>query len=571
MVRLNQFVAAVLAAVAIAFVAVQWRAIQTENVNWDEFALLSRTEATARTGRVQSAGRPGLATLMLLPLVDMCTDTIETVVTARKVWMGFTLGYLGGVFALVAALTRRRPGWWHGPALAVALIALVPVFLRWSLQVRTDQPALMFACWGAVLLLASPGRRMWAAAAGVLFALGYFSSQKAVYVVALAGVLLLMRLARDGSLRSIQWRQGLEVLTIAAAGALAAVGVYSVAVTRFFIPPTPLSVEGTLNTFAFYRAVFGYRAYEAMLPTLLAHLLLLAVVLAAMVVSVRRGPRHHAALIAAGLVLLLGVAVGRFHGGAFPYFWMTLGLFPAVGIALALDAVLESFAGLGRAIVVIAALLLLVSAVPAAMNRQDTQKVQREALAFIDRNFEPAARGFQAEGALLCRRDPNPFPVYFADTVGRLFRGVRGRLLAQAFIDEFRTRPISFMIAQRLYRFPPPIDEFWSAHYVVYRDEVMIPGRAVQGAAGDVVEFEAIVPGAYRWLPATPGARLSRRGVAIEPGGVFVLERGVATFTLMDNATGMLALAVEDDPVPSAANFYDPVAIHELDPLYPRF
>src|SRR6185369_2225962 len=93
--------------------------------------------------------------------------------------------------------------------------------------------------------------------------------------------------------------------------------------------------------------------------------------------------------IASWAVLVLGFAVGAFHGGAFPYFWMTLGLFPAVAIGLALGPLIDSYdQPLGRGLLVAAAVLLIVSGVQGALRvNHDTQRVQRDALNFIDTNF----------------------------------------------------------------------------------------------------------------------------------------------------------------------------------------
>lgn len=573
--HVNRILAGLLAGLALLFLASQWRAIHTENVNWDEFAMLSRTQATMRTGRVQASGRPGLVTLMLVPFASNCSNAVEAILNARKLWLGFTVAYLAGVFALVLAATPRQRNSWHGAALAVALIAMVPLFLRWSLHVRTDQPALMFACWGGVLLLASSRHRWLAAAAGAMFALGYLCSQKALYIAALALVLLMMRLAPELRLRAIAWRRALALLTMAAASALAVAAGYRIALSFFYDPPVALSLQATFNTFEFYRAVFGYRAYWAMLPSLTAHVLLVTLLLCALAISGRRPLRNRAPLIASWLVLLAGFAVALFHAAAFPYFWMTLGVFPAVAIGVGREAILEVFEGpVGKALLTVAAALLLMSAVPAAVAlRQDTQRVQRDALAFIDGNFDPAARGFQSEGALLCRTDPNPFRTYFADAVTSQFTGASGRPRAEAFINEFRSRPVAFMIAHRLFRYPDIIDAFWKTHYVLYRDEVMIPGRRVTGSRGDAFELDVIVPGQYRWLPtSTKPARLAFGGMVLDSRSVVTLDRGVHEFVLLDDVpTGLLVFAVKDDPRPAGANFYDPLVIHEIDPLSPRF
>src|SRR5262245_31466708 len=102
--------------------------------NWDEFALLDRVARTARTGIPDTGGRPGLAETLLLPLVSACSDEIATARLARWLWLGLTLCFLAGLYAMLLELLRERPQRRHDALLGVALLALVPAFLEWSLQ-----------------------------------------------------------------------------------------------------------------------------------------------------------------------------------------------------------------------------------------------------------------------------------------------------------------------------------------------------------------------------------------------------------------------------------------------------
>ena len=129
-------------------VGLRLAAVYTVGANWDEFALLDRADATHESGVFHSGGRPGLAVLVLLPFVRACDDEIEVIRHARLLWLGLTLAFLAGVGVLVAQLQadpRRR---WGDAGLAVALLALVPAFLEWSIQVRSDQVALAAGVWG---------------------------------------------------------------------------------------------------------------------------------------------------------------------------------------------------------------------------------------------------------------------------------------------------------------------------------------------------------------------------------------------------------------------------------------
>lgn len=570
----NRFVAVLLAAAAIALLASQWRATRTENINWDEFALLSRVEQTVREGRLVGGGRPGLVVLALIPFVRNCSNSVQVIVNARQLWLAITVAYLAGVFVLILQLRQGRQHPWHGAAVAVALLVLVPVFLRWSLQVRTDQPALMFACWGGAALLASWRRLPLAAPAGILFALGYLCSQKAAYVGALVLVLFAARVAPDLRRTAREWRRGLTILSLAGASFLLTVAGFSAVVSNFYSLPATTTLEQGLNSFAYYRAAWGYRAYWGMLPSLAAHGLLLIVLIPAAFVSWQQTRRYRSALVAAGATLLLGYAIGRFHAGAFPYFWMTLGLFPAVAIGLAWEPVLDLFErSIIRGLLVgtVAVLLLIVAAPAAYALHRDTQQVQRDSLEFIERNFPLAARGFQAHSALFCRPDPSPFPTYFGGAIAGQFGGPDGPSRVQELIDEFRRRPVAFVIRLSWVAFPDTIEEFWRTHYISYRDEVMIPGRHVRGLRGASLELDVIVAGRYRWMTDGPTtARLAVDGNVVESGAVFNLDQGIHELTLLDDVgAGLVALAVVDAPQATGEAFYSAAMLREFDPRNP--
>ncbi|MGH9386930.1 MAG: glycosyltransferase family 39 protein [Vicinamibacterales bacterium] len=157
---------------------------------------------------------------------------------------------------MIVEATRGRAGGHTGAVIGVALLALAPAFLRWSLQVRTDQPALMFAVWGGVALLASTRRAWLAALAGAGFGLGFLCSQKALYVAALAATLLAVRLAPDLKPRTAPWRRGVVLIVIAGSASLAVVVAFRVIVSAFYQPQTMTSLSAGFSTFADYRSVF---------------------------------------------------------------------------------------------------------------------------------------------------------------------------------------------------------------------------------------------------------------------------------------------------------------------------
>jgi hypothetical protein len=347
---------------------------------------------------------------------------------------------------------------------------------------------------------------------------------------------------------------------------------FGAVVALFFEPPPTVSIAAGLNVFAYYRAIFGYRAYGAMLPTLVGHALLLGLLVPATPRAWNTSRGERPLIGACWAMVLLGAFVGAFHGGAFPYFWMTLGFFPAVAAGLAWPAIVRMKGPFARSVLLAAGAVTIATSVPAAVALQsDTQLVQRGSLDFISRNFSQDARGFQAEGALSCRIDPHPFPAYFADRVIGRLSGAANRARLDAFISEFRTRPVQFMIAHRLFRFPVEAEEFWAQHYVRYAHEVLVAGRAIAGAPGLALDVDVIVPGRYRWIVPDrfQKARLRIDDREMAPGEEIALSTGTHKVTLLDSVDdGMLVLSLRDDPTPQGPPFYAPRVVREIDPRF---
>jgi hypothetical protein len=551
------------------FVASRALAIATTAFNWDEFALLDRVARTARTGIPETGGRPGLVEWLLVPIVSACSDEIATARHARWLWLGVTLCLLAGLYALLCELLRDRKQRRHDALFGVALLALVPAFLEWSLQVRTDQLALAGGVWGGMLLLASQRRAPLALAAGVLFGAGYLGSQKLLYVAALMGLLAAGRtwLARD--LRPA--REALRA-TLCLAGFGLVFAAFRTALGAAFDVPashpsqrvmTPYYVGRALDIFDFYRQSLGFSQYRAMLPTLVPHALLLAACLAASVVAFRRRLASGATLLLVWAVLALGVGIAAFHAGAFFYFWMTLGLFPAAAFALALGPLRETLwpaAGRARALVtgLMWAALVAPAAVHAAALLGDTQAVQRESLAFIRRNFAAGDAGFHPERALYCGFAKAPLPLYFSQTIFRDFVGPQAETNRAHLEQRFRHEPIKFLVQSfRLNQFPIELRRFWAENYQPYRASVFVAGRRLEGARGEARDFELIVPGRYRWLPLAAPQRVRIDEQIVGAGEVVALASGPHTADFVDDATGgILVLALEDPPGPSPLPFY---------------
>jgi hypothetical protein len=570
--RSERLLQAALAALVLALTALHVVAVYRENVNWDEFALFSRARETFEGGHLVGGGRPGLVVLVLLPFVHECTDAVSTVRAARILWSVFTVAFLVALYVFVAGLRRGLAQPWRGAALAVGLLALVPVFARWSLQVRTDQPALAAALWGGVALLASRRKPALAALAGLAFALGYLCSEKALYVVALCGLAAVADLILEPELR---WRRESRRVGWMLAGGGLALGAFRGAVALLFDSAPAPTVGAAMQVFAFYRRVLGFRVYRGMLPTLTPHLLLAALFVVALVVTWNRRLPGGARLAAAGTFLALGVAVGLFHAGAFPYFWMTLGIFPAAAFGVALEPTLawlpSSRLRLG-AIAIVGALLLAHGLPAAVAVLADTQRPQIESLAFIARNFPPEAVGFHPEKALFCRAAAYPFQTFFSQHIVSRFSGAQRQENVEALLADFRRLPVQFIVdSYRLAQFPPEIRRFWAENYLLYRARVSIPARRVAGDKGESLPLDILVAGPYLWVQraAPDSGHLVVDGAPISRGGVIELAAGDHRAELVGGPVeGILWLAVDEPPAPSRDPFYSLAARAEFEGIH---
>ena len=551
----------------------QIAAVYRQNASWDEFALLALADATAVGGELHAGGRPGLAVWLLVPFVAGCEDEIAALHGARLLWIGFTALYLLGL-ALWLAELEPEPGRRSATAaLGVALVALVPAFLWASVQVRTDQIALAGGALGGWGLLASRRRPALALAAGACFGAGFLGSQKLLYPLALAGLLAAGQLR---VLRELAPRREAARAALAAAGFAAVFIAFEIAVAAAFDAPAgrplraDLSREGVasgLSLFGYYRETLGFREYRELAPALLPHALLLALFAAATPAALRAGGRRADRALLAWAVLAAGVAVALFHAAAFRYFWLTLGLFPAFAIALARDEIQGFLARAGRlpqsaaraATLGFAALLAIPAAFEAASRLRDTQAVQRESFAFLHRAFAPDEPGFQPESALFCQAGVQPFPTLFSQHLYRRFGGERRERNAAALLARFRSVPIHFLVESfRLNQFPLEVRRFWSENYQPYRGSVFVAGRRLAGPRDAPIDFEIVVPGAYRWLPAGGAAGLDLEGRALAAGDVVRLAAGrYRARPREDLRDGLLVLAVDEPPGEAPLAFYE--------------
>lgn len=552
-----------LAGALLGFAALRVATAFSTAFNWDEFALFHDVALTAQNGELRSAGHPGLPQVALLSLVRDCTDEISVGRTARLAWLALTWGYLAGVFALLFQLLPADRHRAHDAALGTALLGLLPAFLEWSIQVRTDQVALLGGTWGAVALLASRRRPWLALAAGAAFGVGWLGTQKLAYVAALAALLAAGDLALRASYRG---RRELARAGGAALGAVLVLVAWRAFVSAAFAVPaghaalsgtSPATVNNYLSVFDFYRATIGYSQYLATLPTLGPHFALFAAMIAA-TAAVREARNRRLAL--AWAVLALGAGVAAFHAAAFAYFLMTLGLFAAVGLALALPVLRRAFAAWPSAARIAAPVLwaaLLLGAVLHSLAQSDSQAVQRDSLRFVHRNFSPDRAGFHPETALFCGVR-QPIGLWFSQRIYRTFEGPQRDREVEALITRFRTEPVHYLVESfRLNQFPTPVRVFWDENYQPYRDAVFVAGRRLQGEAGQTAAFELLIDAPYRWLPQRGSRAIEIDGEPIAPGEVRFLRAAAHTASFDGSgARGVLMLAVDERPRRAPLAFY---------------
>jgi hypothetical protein len=433
--------------------------------------------------------------------------------------------------------------------------------------VRTDHIALVGGIWGGVLLLVSRRYVYAAPISGICFGFGWVSSQKAAYVAALMALLALAQIVIDR-----EWRPRREIIRGLSVGGMAAATVY--AFDRFIastfelvvaqpkgLLPEAARVSHQLDVFDFYRNTIGYSQYLELLPTLVPHVVLFALLIVVSFAAARNRLGTNRVLLA-WAVLTLGVIVGGFHAAAFSYFWMTLGLFPAVALAIALGPIRELVVAWNPNRLRAAGLLLWIAiALPATLSMaallRDTQLVQRDSIGFVHRNFSAEQAGFQPESALFCESD-QPMGTWMSFTLYEQFGGESREAGTQLLIKKFRETPIHYLVESfRLNQFPVEIRRFWSENYQPYRASVFVAGRRLEGRLGDTTAFEIIVPGAYRWIP-TDGPQSIRIGErTLAPGETLEMAPGehFASFT-EDVPGGIFVLAVDDHPTTAPLSFY---------------
>ena len=554
-----------LVAALLGWVAVRIAAVHTTAFNWDELVLLHEVARSASEGVLRSSGHPGLPQALLIPWVEGCEDEIALGRAVRLAWLALTWTALAGVFVLLLQLLPAGPQRRHDAALGTALLGLAPVFLEWSIQVRTDQWALCGGAWGAAALLASRRRPWLAALAGLALGVGWLGTEKLAYLAALAALLA----AGDLWLRG-EWsprREALRVALVAVAGTAVLVGWRTYVRANFDVPDfhgavsvaAPETLASRFDSFRFYRGTIGYSQYWDALPELVPQLALLAAAIAAALLCPAARTRR---LGLAAAAALLGVAVGAFHAGAFAYFLMTLGVFAAAALTLALPSLrrfAERWAGSeAMATAVVWSALALFAGLHAVGSLRDTQAVQRESLAFVSRNFPPESAGFHPEAGSFCSTR-QPLGVWLSHRIYRNFgRGEAPEAAAAQLLERFRGEPVLYLVHSfRLNQFPVSVRRFWEAHYLPYRASVFVAGRRLAADDPASLDFELLASARYRWLPRGVPQPVEIDGRRLEPGAVAALEAGRHRARFADaEARGSLVLAVAEPPGQAPQPFY---------------
>ena len=544
----------VVVVVALWFVTTHFIHVFTEVINWDEFAMLERAERTWRFGKVIGDGRPGLISIALMPFVSNCVDAARSVVNARILWQGITLGYLVGVYFLVrrwfSFAGRPDEGKAEG-LLSVALLAFLPAFVTWSVQVRSDQAALAALTWAGVLLM-SVGP-LSAVASGSLIAVGLLCTQKSLYVLGICGVLFATAVAARLQLTPDRSRAIVKEcfgrLSLVALSAAMVVAIYVLVVPEATNVTDRSMILGALDTMQYSRRSQGFRIYTVHLDRLIVHWALFVALVFSTIRALRNPDRFDSPLVACSwLLLLLGFIVILVHGSSFPYFLMTAGLFPALALGMTAG---QTIGRLGQSAWPAVAALLVMSALQSARESlemfYDTQWEQRETLRLTFDTPLRSRRGYQMEGALLCTHDPQPFPIMFSPNIWQRFYGSPASAQnEQDFMREFRERPVTYIVeSYRLVQLPEKVRAFLSAHYIWYARSLYIAGYNIDGSVSPRT-VDVIVPGKYRWDadPEFVGSTLLVGGRLLGSGDTVELDTGVhEVATAGKSMRGQLILA----------------------------
>lgn len=546
--------------------ALQSVAIARSRIHWDEFALLHLADLTLARGELEAGGRPGLAVALLLPFVERCANELAVMQDARLLWLAITFLFLTGMWAWLVQLAPTRRGGHLGAALGIALLALPPAFLDSSLQVRTDHLALAGGAWGGALLLVSQRRPWLSLAAGLAFGIGLLGSQKVIYLGALAGLVAVGQLALKRDLRpnreifrSVGTLLGIGAVWIAFRSWAEAS--FVVAESAPVVKPlTRDFVERGFSLFAYYRETLGWREYRALLPELIPHIVLAGALFAVTLHALRRRADDLGPLALSCAVLGLGMAVAIFHAAAFRYFWLTLGVFAAVGFALAARPLSDRIPPRWRtpATAALACCLAFPAVFHWSAQLTDSQQVQRESLAFVHRNFSPQVAGFHPESGLFCQAGEQPLPTYFSQHIYQYFEGPRRDRNIDWVIERFREERVAFLLESfRLSQFPVEVRRFWDENYQPYSGSVFVAGRRLSGNRGEQAEFELVVPGAYRWLPLDGRQSLEIEGRVVAPGEIVELTDGLHRAAFVEDLSrGLLLLALNERPGEAPLAFY---------------
>jgi hypothetical protein len=534
--------------------AIHVAAVFTESINWDEFVLLKRARQSLQTGEVIAGGRPGLGTLALMPFAAHCRNAVDALVQARLLWQVIVFGSVAAFGLLLRAALPNSPHRGLAVLVGLSLWILSPPVLRFSVQVRTDQPAILFGLLGGMALIQSRTRLAWAIAAGLCFGIGFLFSQKLLYI----GVLVVI-LASGQLLLLREWSPRRELLRVVLTSAtfLLAVLVYRALAAYLLGRPPAIPLAGALSMFPAYREMFAWYFFQQEVAALLPQFLVLALLLYFTLDWLDGHRERGRELLVAWGLLGAGIAILIFHAGRLPYFFMVLCLFPAAIGALLVPAAAERWrrAGTRRAALAIFWFPVVALATrEAALLSIDTQRIQRETLAFVDGNFSAAAIGFQDHGVLACRSAPQPFPIRFGPQVRATFFGEGAEARRDVFLQEFRKQPVTFLIPPFLF-YPPEIRSFFFTRYVPYAPAVFVPGAIIEGGPGWTTGFEAVVAGSYTWH-STAGDDLEIDGRRVEPGGSLYLEGGAHRLTLPAGGEGRITLTLRDAPGDSVAEFY---------------
>ena len=544
--------------------ALKFRLIFLQNINWDEFFFLSHVHSALRGDFAVLLQKLHVYAFAWLPYVS--GNEVTQVIVARGVMFALQLGTCGFIFAVGRKL--------FGPAASVIGVLVYLTFsytLDHGTSFRADPIAaflLMAALW---LIVRDRGGAAELLAAGLLTALAGLVTIKSIfYVPTLALAVLCLR-------RDLPTHRHVVEFLILGVTAIASFALIYLAHRVLFAEPSGFSATGMVAGSAakmimldqlFPRA--GYLVISLFRDPV-AWLLLLGGFAAAIAVAVGR-PRRRRGLGYAGLGLPLLTLI--FYRNAYPYYYVFMLAAPALLGALAIAELARSLGRKSRAFQLALgltfALLTLSFAGQYLRDDFDRTAAQRQLIDVVHRMF-PQPVPYIDRSSMVAS-----FPKvgFFMSTWGMENYLASGRPVMRGLLES--RKPVFLVANIDSLRLDLPPEQavgpdgyrLLQADYSILRDNfihhwgaIWVAGKRLKAAAaGRAHRFEILIPGSYTVEAKAP---VNIDGVERKPGATVELDKGQHTFA-MPTAPATLILRW-------GVNLYRPAGVPVSDRLFVPF